>query len=384
MFTAFAARFADPERDEKYASARMKLAHAAVLPGRVWNDTSVWITSTESRRTLSVNGFMDSVRYRLRSARQPVPLTQLADSRHVVNLTRLADNEYAWDTDVSYTIGAMTAADAGAFTAALFAAAEDRDEKELRQDVGAVIPRASRLLSELFRVDSVRTTTYADKSTLAIYALTMTPSGIEGRYPNYASYLRRYAEKARMHWTLTDHAGATFFDCAIMNGQLTLRVRTLDGAMMALSGPARPMPDSLTLNGDMTMKVRAFTVGFRKYHAEFTIVRTEHERAWSIVSRSEPEWVLPLISEHLLRTPLRRPFQGSGALFRIGVRDDSASGQSVLHRRLHLEVQESLILRFIGRLGSVAMSEFAGKVEKEENAWLYEIFGAFVADVRAM
>jgi hypothetical protein len=92
--------------------------------------------------------------------------------------------------------------------------------------------------------------------------------------------------------------------------------------------------------------------------------------------------VLPLITEHLLRAPLRRPFQGNGAMFRLGVRDDSAGGQTLLERRLHLDVQESLILRFIGRLGAVAVSEYAGKAEREENAWLAEVFSALVADVR--
>ncbi|TMG79935.1 MAG: hypothetical protein E6H78_19410 [Betaproteobacteria bacterium] len=63
------------------------------------------------------------------------------------------------------------------------------------------------------------------------------------------------------------------------------------------------------------------------------------------------------------------------------MRDDSTGGQSILHRRLHLEVQESLILRFIGRLGAIAVSEFAGNVEREQNAFLAELFGALEADV---
>jgi hypothetical protein len=88
------------------------------------------------------------------------------------------------------------------------------------------------------------------------------------------------------------------------------------------------------------------------------------------------------VTERLLKTPLRRPFQGNGTLFRIGVRDDSTGGQSILHRRMHLEVQESTILRVIGKLGSIAASDYAGRVEREQNAWLREVFSALVADVR--
>jgi hypothetical protein len=130
------------------------------------------------------------------------------------------------------------------------------------------------------------------------------------------------------------------------------------------------------------MKVRRFTVGFRDYHGEFAVTRTAHERSWSIVTRREPEWVLPLVTERLLRTPLRRPFQGSGAAFRIGVQDDSTGGQTLLHRRMHLEVEESLILRFLGRLGSIAVSDFSGRVEREQNDWLREVFSALAADLR--
>ncbi|MGH7679548.1 MAG: hypothetical protein ACRENU_13840, partial [Gemmatimonadaceae bacterium] len=90
----------------------------------------------------------------------------------------------------------------------------------------------------------------------------------------------------------------------------------------------------------------------------------------------------PLITEHLLRTPLQRPFQGRGALFRIGVRD-SAGGQTILQRRLHLEVRESAILRFIGRLGTTALSEYRAKAEREQLAWLREAFSALAEDVRA-
>jgi hypothetical protein len=79
---------------------------------------------------------------------------------------------------------------------------------------------------------------------------------------------------------------------------------------------------------------------------------------------------------------LRRPFEGEGALFRIGVRD-SAGAQSILYRTLRLEVQESAILRFVARLGAIAISDYAGEVEREEMAWLRELFTALLADVRA-
>jgi hypothetical protein len=343
----------------------------------------VWTSSTASRRTLLVRGHFTDGRYRLEAAPEvPAPAAP-AESRHSINLTRLSDDDYAWDTDVPYAIGSVSARELGAFLGALFASAEGREEAEIRADYRAMVPRTAVVLGKLFRVDSVRVTHSGDRSTLATYAVTMRPQGLHERYPNFAAYLRRYAQTARLRWSLTDRAGATYLEGAMTNGRMQLRVRTLGGGMVALIGPSRPMPDSLTLNGEFAMKVRRFTIGFRNYRADFVTLRTEHERAWSIVSRTEPEWALPFISERLLRSPLRRPFQGSGATFRVSVRD-STNSQTILNRRLHVEVKESAILKFIGRLSSIAVNDFTGRVEREEAAWLRELFEALVADVSAL
>jgi hypothetical protein len=383
LFAALGARVTEPLRDPKYDSARVRIANAAFLPSRVWDDSAVWTAFANPRRSLQVGGQFTEGRYRLEATSSAPTPARVAESRHVINLTRLSNAEYAWDTDVVYAIGTVKASDIGAFFGALIASAEGRGERELRDDYRVTAPRSSAVLGQLFSVDSIRIAQLPDRSTLATYALSMTPAGVEQRYPNFAKYMRRYAQTARLHLTLADGTGARFLDCSALDGQILFRVRTLGGKMVPIAGPSRSMPDSMTLSGGLTMRVRRFNVGFRNYHADFAIDRSDRERAWTIVSRREPEWVLPLITERLLRTPLRRPFQGSGAFFRIGVRDDSAGGQTILYRRAHLEVQESLILRFIGRLGSIAVNEYTGRVEREQAAWLREVFEAVVADVRA-
>src|SRR5437867_11577193 len=103
-----------------------------------------------------------------------------------------------------------------------------------------------------------------------------------------------------MRWTVTDRSGATYFESSAANGKLMVRLRSQAGSLAPIAGPKKPRPDTLTLNGEFTMKVHKFTFGFRDYHAELTVTRTEHERAWTIVSRREPQWDLPLITEHLL------------------------------------------------------------------------------------
>jgi hypothetical protein len=121
----------------------------------------------------------------------------------------------------------------------------------------------------------------------------------------------------------------------------------------------------------------------RNLATEFIITDTPHERAWTFVARREPDWKLPLITERLIHTSLHRPFEGTGVIFHLGVRD-SAESQTLLERRAHATVQESTILRFLNSLGSGAMSDLADRTEREEEAFLREVFVALQADARSL
>ena len=385
LFSSLGARVKEPVRNRKYDSARVRLANAAFLPGRVFDDTVVWTSSpSESRRLMTVRGWFEDGHYRLDAERSAPPPSEPAQSRHHIYLTRLSDNEYAWDTEVPYAVGTVTAAEIGRFFAAMLSAAEGRSERDIRGDVAVAVPRAAAVLGQLFSIDSIRTAHLPDRSTLAAFHVRMHPAGVEKKYPHFARYLRSYVMSTRMQFSLTDSDSMSYVSSiAKGDGKLALTLRTLDGRMIPLAGPPKQMPDTLTLNGELVMKVRGFAVGFHDYHAELAIVRTPNERAWHIVSRREPKWRLPLITEHLIRTPLKRPFQGSGASFRIGFRD-STGAQTILNRRLHLEVQESLILRFINRLAGATLSDWVGKAEREQMAWLDELFSGLLEDVRAI
>ena len=386
LFSALGARVKEPVRNPKYDSARVRIANAAFLPGRVFKDTSVWTSApSESRRLMTVRGWFEDGHYRLHAEHGAPPPAEPAQSRHFINLTRLSeDNEYAWDTEVPYAVGTITAAEIGRFFGAMLSSAEGRDQKSIRLDIEKTLPTASVVLGQLFTIDSIHTTHLADRSTLAAFHVRMHTEGVERKYPNFARYLRAYAIPTRMQFSLTDRDSVSYVNClAKGDGKLALTLRTLHGRLIPLAGPARELPDTLTINGELVMKVRGFAVGFHDYHAEMAIVRTDHERAWHIVSRIEPKWRLPLITEHLIRTPLKRPFLGSGASFRIGFRD-SIGAQTILNRRLHLEVQESLILRFINRLAGATLSDWVGKSEREQMAWLDQVFSALVEDIRTL
>jgi hypothetical protein len=202
-------------------------------------------------------------------------------------------------------------------------------------------------------------------------------------FPEFADYLDKYLEPARYRLTLTDRSSAPMFELVGANRMLTVRYRLQRGKLVSLSGPPRPLPDTLQLHADASLKVKVFRVGFHNLVTDFTITRTSRERAWTVVAQREPEWDLPLATERLIRTPLRRPFEGPGALFTIGVRD-SAGGQTVLTRHARLAVQESAIMRFIGSLAAHATSELADRVERERDRFLYEAFVALQEDLGSL
>ena len=139
-----------------------------------------------------------------------------------------------------------------------------------------------------------------------------------------------------------------------------------------------------------------FTVGFHNLVSDFVISNVGHERSWTIVSRREPVRDLPLVTERLLRTPLRRPFEGPGSVFSLTVTDDGAeaagggapspsgTSQTMLARRTRLDVQESAILRFLGSLGSHAVGDLSTRVEVEEDRFLRDGFVALETDLRAL
>jgi len=202
-------------------------------------------------------------------------------------------------------------------------------------------------------------------------------------YPNLAGYLDKYLGPAKYHFALADRSGAPLFDIQGRDRSMTIRYRIKQGQLVTLLGPPRPWPDSLVLTSDISLKVKVFTVGFHNLVTDFLISNVGHDRAFTVTAQREPSWDLPMLTERLLRAPLRRPFEGAGSMFRIGVRD-SAGMQSVFDRRTRLDVQESAIMRFVGSLASHAVGDLNQKVEIEEDRFLHDGFVALQADTRAL
>jgi hypothetical protein len=109
------------------------------------------------------------------------------------------------------------------------------------------------------------------------------------------------------------------------------------------------------------------------------------EMAMTFRFLDEPDWQLPPLVARLLRSPLRRPFEGSGARVRYGVRTEprgSGDTASIVWRDIDVTVRESAILRFFGRLGGTALGDFRAGAEKEAERLWGETLRGMAEDVR--
>ena len=384
LLGSFVERHSDLYRNPKFDYARQHLSRSSLSPSRVFDDSATWTSMSGAVRRLETFGAYVGGRYGMTSrAGVPAP-THPADGRHETTLIHLTDNEYRWDTTVDFAIGVIKPHEAAAVIARLLSAGEGRTEHEAHVDLLATAPRTATALGTAFTLDTLRPVPLADGTTAVTVVATLHSENLRRRFPLYSEYVRRYVDPMRARLLLTDRAGVPFLDMALHERVLTIHLRTHEGRLVPLSGPARPLPDSLVLHADAKAKVKIFTVGFHELAMDFVnSARGDAERDWTITAHHEPKWDLPFITARLLRSPLRRPFQGEGAMFRLAVHAGENGAPTLLVRQSRLFVQESGILNFINSLSSTAMDDFASSVEREENQWLHDVFAAMREDARA-
>lgn len=360
------------------------MMRGALAPSRVFDDSAVWTGLSTNARALETFGSLVDGRYLL-AARSPAPApSRPADGRHLTTLTRLDNDEYQWEAAVDFALGNVRPADVSLVVNRILAGGEGRTEPQLRSELAALSPRSSASLGTLFTLDSLHPVTLGDGSTVTTLRATIHSATLRRRFPAFAEYAHKYIDPARYRFVLSDRAGTPYLDASQKDRVIVIRVRSLRGRLVSLSGPARPMPDTLQLRADFNVRVKVFRVGFHDLVMDFVNeARGDDERTWTVTARKEPRWDLPFITARLLRAPLRRPFAGEGSSFSIGVRAGEGGGPTLLRRRARLPVQESAILNFLNSLSGKAMDDFGFAVQREENAWLRELFTGVRDDARA-
>jgi hypothetical protein len=384
LFGGIAERFTNVQRNPKFQVARGKLGKNALTPSVIYNDTSVWTAmGSDGTRTVTVEGGFLNNRYLFAAKPDAIPPDRAGDSRHLMVLRRLSDDEFEWLTNVDISAGTITATDMYNVVSALMKSAEHRTPAAVRADYRESFPKTTAALGRLLSLDTLKLTRDADSATTITLGVRLDPDNLKPTMPAFAAYLDKYARESRYRSVVTDKRGGRWIELWGADNMLNLRLRTLNGHFVPLNGAPRQIPRDLQMESDFTTKILLFRVGFTKMISNVTLIDSEHERGWFLRFTKEPDWQLPPTIGFFIRTPLKRPFQGQGSIFRLAILD-APGRQSIIGRRTTAVVQESTILRFLNRLSGTAMGDFVGKAEVEENRFSAEAFNAMKADARSL
>lgn len=384
LLGGIAMRFTNVQRTPRFLEVRDKLGKYALTPSGVFADSAVWTSvASDNMRSLAIQGSFLNNRY-LFAPKSVVPTPDKAgESRHFIQLKRLSDNEYEWFTNVDIGAGRIAASDVANVVSRFMAAGENVPAGALRAEYRTFFPRSTASLGRLFSLDTLKTAADSEGATTITLGIRLNPDDVRKTLPDFAAYLEKYISPSHYRLQLVDIRGTRWFDLHGRDNLLQVRFRTQGGHFMPLDGGIRTIPDTLKIKIDLTTKILFFNVGVANMEGDFYNIESDHERGWSMRFRKEPEWKLPPAVRFFIKSPLRRPFQGNGATFRLSIRD-YVGAQTILTHRSGVAVQESAILRFLGKLGATAMGDFVGKSETQENRFNAEVFSALRADVKAL
>ncbi len=378
-----AVRFENVRRDAHFARARERITHDALNPSRLLRDDAVWTSRpTDAVRYLELQAGPAGGYYQF-TARPGAPAPDRpGEGRHVIRLTRGGDGVYQWNTMVEHAVGRVRARDVAAVVTGALGRLE-RPAPQVRQELAATLPRTRAALGRLLILDSVHAVPVGDGSTRLDLRVTVHPDRLQAAgMPAFAAYVRKYLSTSRLAAEVGDGRGARWLDVRAARDTMTVRLRLRDGRLLALDGPARPMPAAAELRTSAVTRFSIFEVGATDLVGDLTTVQGAHERGWQVRWRRAPRWKIPLGVRHLINGSLNRPFAGEGMQMALTLRDADGA-QTLLTRRFDVAVQESAIVRWFNGLGSKAMSDLAGRAEAEEDRFVAEALRAMVADLEA-
>ena len=394
LFGALTLRFGVADRDPRFAAIRPRLVRHALTPSRIYDDTTVWTSADGGVRTVSIVGGVVSNRYVLAARDSVERPAQPGDSRHLMHLRRLGPDVHQWDSTDELAIGMIRADEIMALIELALRASEGPADA-LRADYHANLPLTAASLSRLFSLDSLSTDGASDGSTEVAFSTRLHPERLRPFAPRFADYLEEYIGPLRLELILVDPHDSVVATARYQRNLFSVRYRSRNGELrpLGIQSPA----DTVGLGGhaDSThtpgyrlriafwAKVLFFNVGTTRLFADVDPVRSATERGWSLRFHDEPRWHFPLAVNRLVRGPLRRPFDGRGAFVEYVVRD-TVGAQTLVARNIHMVVQESAIVRWLGALGATAMDDLSLVAEQEKDRFIADAFRALGEDVRGL
>ncbi len=383
LTTGFARRFTNVERAPRFERARNQMGRYALAPSQLFGDTTIWTGAPDARtRTLLVSGDATPARFRFVPDATAAEPAQLGDQRHRFQLTRLDNGDWFWRTRVEHHVGRFPVDRMGPLLTTLLIAAS-YGTPAIRQELRTAFPRSSAAFGRLVRFDTAMVAPAGDGSTRVTLRSVIDAKRLSSSMPAFAAYVRKYIGPLRYAFIVRTREGARAFEVRAWRDTLVVDARVRNGRLVALDGIPRPLGDTLSVRVEASTRVGLFNVGVDRMDGTLIVERSPSARAWLFRWTTPPDWRLPFGTTTLLHASLKRPFEGDGMTMRLGFRAGSA-GQTLSIRDVDLAVRESWIVRWVGRLGFTAFSDYVQEAEAEENRFLAEGLRAFGADLDAL
>ena len=387
MLNALADRFGAVDLAPEVARTRPRLARYSTTPSRLLDDTDVWTSRGEHHRTLEIAGTRRGGRYVLfHQHGAPAPRTP-GDARHIMRLEVLGDDEFRWTSLDEVAVGPITGADLDRALTAIFLAAERDDPDAARVAARNALPRASASLSRMFVIDSLRTSRDPDGATSVALGLGLRPERAQRSFPTLAPYAHKYWVPIRWRIDVRDSLGARWGDFTKRDSTIVLRFRVNNGYLAPIGSPPARLGREARLTIAVSAKVGPFRVGLEDLDVRISRSASQTQMGMTFRMTDEPEWQLPPLVARLLRSPLRRPFEGAGAMMRYALRSEAHAPHdtlSTVSRDIDVTIRESALLRFFGRLGGTALNDFRAGAEREAERLWGESLRGLSQDVKAI
>lgn len=382
--TAIALRFGPIDRGPRFDAARPRLARAALVPSRVFDEPGLWTAGEGEWRQLDSFGRRNGEAYRLEVQPSAPPPRDPGDYRARLRLERVEDGRYEWTMRQELAVGCLRPEEAAEAVTALFRSAEGVSVAEALARAAQAFPRAAAAFSRLFHLETLELLPENGGATAVRLAIRAKPDRIRETAPRYATFLEKVAEPMRASATASDTSDATWWRLELAELLWTLRFRVRDGSLVPLEGSSeRRLPDQLRVRIDFSTKAGLFTIGVRGLVADVTLTRTPHEKGYTARYRQAPDWRLPFLVKPFLKKSLRFPFEGPGSFSTYALRGAS-DGPTELVRDYGIRVRESWIVKWMGGLGDSAVGEFREGAESESDRYWGECLHALRDDVMSL
>jgi hypothetical protein len=384
LLDALAARFGPIQREPGFEALRPKLARAALVPSRLFDDPAAWTARDGEWREVQLAGTAGSGAYRIGTRAAAAQPAVPGDYRGRLLLRRTAGGRFEWQMDEALAVGYARPVDLADALTALFRQAERSDGAPARAAIAAAFPRTSATLGRLLTLERVLLAHDLDGATRLELAVRLTPDTLRPFAPRYAEFVRRYATPMKLHAVAADATGATWWTLDGADDLWTLHLRVRDGSLVPLAGTAdRRIPVWLRVTTDYETKMGIFHVGVEGLVCEVELRRTPQEKGFAARFAAAPDWRLPFLIAPFVRGSLVYPFEAPGSQLAFAAREQ-ATGPTLLTRHFSVRVRESWIVRWLGGMTSGALSEFRAGAELEADRYNRDCLLALRDDLAAL